>query len=149
MFCFRSRVFKFFNFKIKAEADAQATTSSGDSNDLRAANQRIAELEKSLEKSRREIEKINRNWEKRFRILRTSMHEIKNESFVRRRLEYQPMALHTAKMNYRAGFTLIWCPHKNEIKLSPQKGATHNWQQIQTSQWEIYRAKNRQSRCPH
>ena len=72
---------------------------------MRAANQRIAELEKSLEKSRREIEKINRNWEKRFRILRTSMHEIKNESFVRRRLEYQPMALHTAKMNYRAEFT--------------------------------------------
>ena len=93
------------NHQIKAEADAQATTTSGDSNDLRAANQRIAELEKSLEKSRREIEKINRNWEKRFRILRTSMHEIKNESFVRRRLEYQPMALHTAKMNYRAEFT--------------------------------------------
>ena len=105
------------NHNIKAEADAQATTTSGDSNDLRAANQRIAELEKSLEKSRREIEKINRNWEKRFRILRTSMHEIKNESFVRRRLEYQPMALHTAKMNYRAEFALIcsggpWIPEQ-------------------------------------
>ena len=99
---------------LKAEADAQATTTSGDSNDLRAANQRIAELEKSLEKSRREIEKINRNWEKRFRILRTSMHEIKNESFVRRRLEYQPMALHTAKMNYRAGLTLSSCPYKTK-----------------------------------
>ena len=105
------------NHNIKAEADAQATTSSGDSNDLRAANQRIAELEKSLEKSRREIEKINRNWEKRFRILRTSMHEIKNESFVRRRLEYQPMALHTAKMNYRVGLTLICCPYKNDNRI--------------------------------
>ena len=77
---------------------------------MRVANQRIAELEASLEKSRREIEKINRNWEKRFRILRASMHEIKNESFVRRRLEHQPMALHTAKMNYRAGLTLIFIP---------------------------------------
>jgi len=89
----------------KAEADAAAaaiTTSGGDSSDLRAANQRIAELETSLEKSRRDIEKINRNWEKRFRILRASLHEIKNESFVRRKLEYQPMALHTAKMNYRS-----------------------------------------------
>jgi hypothetical protein len=95
----------------KAEADAHATTVSGDSNDLRAANQRIAELEKSLEKSRREIEKMNRNWEKRFRILRASMHEIKNESFVRRRLEYQPMALHTAKMNYRSHSQMAASPN--------------------------------------
>ena len=32
---------------------------------------------------------------------RASMHEIKDEAFVRRRIEYQPMALHTAKVGFQ------------------------------------------------
>ena len=33
------------------------------------------------------------------------MHELKDEAFVRRRIEFQPMALHTAKVQYRSKST--------------------------------------------
>ena len=95
---------------------------------MRVANQRIAELEKALDKARRELERANRNWEKRFRILRASMHEIKNESFVRRRLEHQPMALHTAKMNYRDRsdiFSHLTMSHRILHSVSESYSMTH------------------------
>lgn len=109
----------------KAENDAAVNNASPPADgDVRAANKRIQELEQALDKSRREFERANRNWEKRFAVLRSSMHEIKNESFIRRRLEHQPMALATAKVQYRSqsqlasnpNFPMRDLPRKDSIK---------------------------------
>jgi len=52
-------------------------------------------MQEELTRTRRELDALNRNWEKRFNVLRASLHELKDESFLRKRIEYQPLALHT------------------------------------------------------
>merc|ERR1711915_947131 len=54
-------------------------------------------LEEELRKTQRELERSNRNWEERFGVLRASLHEIKDESFLRKRIEQQPLAVHTTQ----------------------------------------------------
>ena len=54
-----------------------------------------------LEKLRKEHAKVNKNWERRFEILRASLHEIKDEAFVRRKIEQQPLTLHKASIRIR------------------------------------------------
>ena len=68
--------------------------SGGDSGD-------VIHLEKELAKARAELVRSNRNWERRFAVLRASLHEIKDESYIRKRIEVLPMSLHTAKVEYR------------------------------------------------
>jgi len=60
-----------------------------------------AETEAELEKLRKEHAKVNKNWERRFEILRASLHEIKDEAFVRRKIEQQPLMLHKASIRIR------------------------------------------------
>merc|ERR1712106_292214 len=61
----------------------------------------VIELEKELTKARAELDRANRNWERRFAVLRASLHEIKDEAYIRKRIEVLPMSLHTAKVEYR------------------------------------------------
>merc|ERR1712106_1189329 len=61
----------------------------------------VIELEKELTKARAELARVNRNWERRFTVLRASLHEIKDEAYIRKRIEALPMSLHTAKVEYR------------------------------------------------
>ena len=68
--------------------------SGGDSGD-------VIQLEKELAKARAELSRANRNWERRFAVLRASLHEIKDEAYIRKRIEVLPMSLHTAKVEYR------------------------------------------------
>jgi len=54
-------------------------------------------LEEELRKTQRELDRSNKNWENRFNVLRASLHEIKDESFLRKRIEQQPLAVHTTQ----------------------------------------------------
>ena len=56
----------------------------------------IAGLRAELTKTRKDFDASNKNWESRFNVLRASLHEIKDESFLRKRIEHQPLAIHTA-----------------------------------------------------
>merc|ERR1719436_695649 len=56
----------------------------------------IQVLKEELSRSQKELEKVNRDWERRFNVLRASLHEIKDESFLRRKIEHQPLAMHTS-----------------------------------------------------
>ena len=58
----------------------------------------VIQLEKELVKARAELARVNRNWERRFTVLRASLHEIKDEAYIRKRIEALPMSLHTAKV---------------------------------------------------
>ena len=58
----------------------------------------VAELERELAASRAELARANRNWERRFAVLRASLHEIKDEAYIRKRIENLPMGIHTAKV---------------------------------------------------
>lgn len=72
----------------------------------------IKSLQIELAKTRKELESSNRNWESRFDVLRASLHEIKDESFLRRRLEHQPLAIHTTNYPSPANKRpLHECPH--------------------------------------
>lgn len=56
----------------------------------------VKAMQDELSRTRKELDALNRNWESRFNVLRASLHEIKDESFLRKRIEYQPLALHTS-----------------------------------------------------
>merc|ERR1719284_1613148 len=56
-------------------------------------------LEEELRKTQRELDRSNKNWENRFNVLRASLHEIKDESFLRKRIEQQPLAVHTTQFS--------------------------------------------------
>ena len=58
----------------------------------------VIQLEKELAKARADLARANRNWERRFAVLRASLHEIKDEAYIRKRIEVLPMSLHTAKV---------------------------------------------------
>ena len=59
------------------------------------------QLEKDLAQARAELTRSNKNWERRFGVLRASLHEIKDEAYIRKRIEVLPMSMHTAKVNIR------------------------------------------------
>ena len=67
---------------------------------MRLAKQR-AEVE--AERLRKEIDKVHRMWEKKFQILQTSLHALKDEMFVRRYLEKQAAQLHTSAVAFMFG----------------------------------------------
>ena len=56
------------------------------------------QLEEELARARAELARSNRNWERRFAVLRASLHEIKDEAYIRKRIEVLPMSMHTAKV---------------------------------------------------
>ena len=58
-------------------------------------------MQAELEKLRKEHAKVNKNWERRFEILRASLHEIKDEAFIRRKIEQQPLTLHKASIRIK------------------------------------------------
>ncbi|XP_045412824.1 uncharacterized protein C10orf67 homolog, mitochondrial [Lemur catta] len=55
---------------------------------------------RKLERFRKEAERINRNWEKRFLILRNSFHALKDEMFTRHTLYRQFAMLANTSFNY-------------------------------------------------
>ena len=59
------------------------------------------DMQAELEKLRKEHAKVNKNWERRFEILRASLHEIKDEAFIRRKIEQQPLTLHKASIRIK------------------------------------------------
>ncbi|KAF6030197.1 C10orf67 [Bugula neritina] len=61
------------------------------------------ELRVHVEKLRKEIERINRAWEKKFTILQASLYALKDESYLRQHLEKQHTALRQATISYTAG----------------------------------------------
>merc|ERR1712106_128945 len=80
--------------QVENSAKTQPDSQSGGGGD-------VIELEKELTKARAELARANRNWERRFAVLRASLHEIKDEAYIRKRIEVLPMSLHTAKVEYR------------------------------------------------
>ena len=77
--------------QVENSAKTQPDSQSGGGGD-------VIELEKELAKARAELARANRNWERRFAVLRASLHEIKDEAYIRKRIEVLPMSLHTAKV---------------------------------------------------
>jgi len=68
---------------------------------------KLAKSEKQLriqvEKLKREIERVNKAWEKKFMILQASLYALKDESYLRQHLEKQHTTLHQATISYTGG----------------------------------------------
>eukprot|EP00079_Xenopus_tropicalis_P026981 XP_012821096.1 PREDICTED: uncharacterized protein C10orf67 homolog, mitochondrial isoform X1 [Xenopus tropicalis] len=58
------------------------------------------EQEKNIEGLRRELDRINRTWEKKFEILKQSFHAIKDEMFLRQSLHRQSLSLQKVSVSY-------------------------------------------------
>ncbi|XP_064648128.1 uncharacterized protein C10orf67, mitochondrial-like isoform X2 [Lineus longissimus] len=97
------------------------------------AKERAANAEKSLEmldmekmrrselrlqaevlRLKREIDKVNRTWEKKFAILQQSLHALKDESFLRQTLQRQAAQLHQASITYATDTPLGILPAANK-----------------------------------
>ncbi|CAH2282263.1 Hypothetical predicted protein [Pelobates cultripes] len=63
--------------------------------------------EKSIERLRRELERVNKAWEKKFEILKHSFHAIKDEMFLRQSLHRQAMNLHRVSVSYMEDGRLV------------------------------------------
>ncbi|XP_067941576.1 uncharacterized protein C10orf67, mitochondrial-like isoform X2 [Watersipora subatra] len=61
------------------------------------------ELRIHVEKLKKEIERLNKAWEKKFTILQASLYALKDESYLRQHLEKQHTTLHQATISYMAG----------------------------------------------
>ncbi|XP_040290358.1 uncharacterized protein C10orf67 homolog, mitochondrial [Bufo bufo] len=61
---------------------------------------------RTIERLQRELERLNKTWEKKFDILKQSFHAIKDEMFLRQSLHRQAMNLHRVSVSYMADGTL-------------------------------------------
>ena len=84
--------------KAMARANQAETTVKTAEDTSNEASGDTLKLENELAAARQELIRADRNWERRFAVLRASLHEIKDEAYVRKRIEVLPMALHTAKV---------------------------------------------------
>jgi len=91
--------------KAMARANQAENTVKSAEDSSNAASGDTLKLENELAAARQELIRADRNWERRFAVLRASLHEIKDEAYVRKRIEVLPMALHTAKVEYRSKST--------------------------------------------
>ncbi|XP_077124478.1 uncharacterized protein C10orf67 homolog, mitochondrial isoform X1 [Ranitomeya variabilis] len=57
---------------------------------------------KTIERLQKELERLNKTWEKKFDILKQSFHAIKDEMFLRQSLHRQAMNLHRVSVSYMA-----------------------------------------------
>ncbi|XP_073532608.1 uncharacterized protein C10orf67 homolog, mitochondrial isoform X2 [Phyllobates terribilis] len=55
---------------------------------------------KTIERLQKELERLNKTWEKKFDILKQSFHAIKDEMFLRQSLHRQAMNLHRVSVSY-------------------------------------------------
>ncbi|XP_063777662.1 uncharacterized protein C10orf67 homolog, mitochondrial [Pseudophryne corroboree] len=55
---------------------------------------------KTIERLQRELERINKTWEKKFDILKQSFHAMKDEMFLRQSLHRQAVNLHRVSVSY-------------------------------------------------
>ncbi|KAM4705176.1 uncharacterized protein C10orf67 homolog, mitochondrial [Rhinophrynus dorsalis] len=58
------------------------------------------EQEKDIDRLQRELERVNKTWEKKFEILKQSYHAIKDEMFLRQSLYRQSLNLHKVSVSY-------------------------------------------------
>ncbi|XP_039610175.1 uncharacterized protein C10orf67 homolog, mitochondrial isoform X2 [Polypterus senegalus] len=58
------------------------------------------EQEKEIESLRKQLERINLMWDKKFAVLKQSFYAIKDEMFLRQTLQRQAATLHQASINY-------------------------------------------------
>ena len=84
----REKVVEHANQATRTPVQTGTSDSRGDS----------IQLEEELARARAELGRSNRNWERRFAVLRASLHEIKDEAYIRKRIEVLPMSMHTAKV---------------------------------------------------
>ncbi|MEE6466901.1 hypothetical protein FKM82_007085 [Ascaphus truei] len=59
------------------------------------------EQDKTIERLKRELERTNKTWEKKFDILKQSFHAIKDEMFLRQSLHRQAMNIPRVSVNYK------------------------------------------------
>ncbi|XP_072269566.1 uncharacterized protein C10orf67 homolog, mitochondrial [Pyxicephalus adspersus] len=55
---------------------------------------------KTIERLQRELDRLNKTWEKKFEILKQSFHAIKDEMFLRQTLHRQAINLHKVSVSY-------------------------------------------------
>ncbi|KAM5158312.1 uncharacterized protein C10orf67 homolog, mitochondrial [Mantella aurantiaca] len=55
---------------------------------------------KTIDRLQRELDRLNKTWEKKFEILKQSFHAIKDEMFLRQTLHRQAMNLHKVSVSY-------------------------------------------------
>uniref|UniRef100_A0A8C5MYU8 DUF4709 domain-containing protein n=1 Tax=Leptobrachium leishanense TaxID=445787 RepID=A0A8C5MYU8_9ANUR len=72
--------------------------------------------EKNIERLRKEIERVNKTWEKKFEILKHSFHAIKDEMFLRQSLHRQTMNLHRVSLSYLEDGRLAAAPTRLPTK---------------------------------
>ncbi|XP_056375262.1 uncharacterized protein C10orf67 homolog, mitochondrial [Hyla sarda] len=65
---------------------------------------------KTIERLQRELERLNKTWEKKFDILKQSFHAIKDEMFLRQSLHRQAMNLHRVSVSYMTDGSLGAAP---------------------------------------
>ncbi|XP_077978479.1 uncharacterized protein LOC144433942 isoform X1 [Glandiceps talaboti] len=84
---------------------------------------RLRKLEKVLKqevaKLKRELDRTNRTWEKKFAILQQSLHAIKDESYLRQTLQKQAATLAHASVTYAADAPVGIMPTGNQAMTGP------------------------------
>ncbi|OCT75595.1 uncharacterized protein C10orf67, mitochondrial isoform X2 [Xenopus laevis] len=68
------------------------------------------EQEKDIERLRRELDRVNRTWEKKFEILKQSFHAIKDEMFLRQSLQRQSLSLQKVSVSYMTNESISEIP---------------------------------------
>ncbi|KAK2172322.1 hypothetical protein NP493_974g00059 [Ridgeia piscesae] len=118
--------------KIKQLQDAKSLSDTmlakelqkaGKKSDTEAELARLAKSEEALRdeltRTKREVEKVHRTWEKKFAILQHSLHALKDESFLRQTLQRQSAQLHMASISFAYDVPMV----EPNAKLSSQHGS--------------------------
>ncbi|XP_040208448.1 uncharacterized protein C10orf67 homolog, mitochondrial [Rana temporaria] len=108
---------------------------------------------KTIDRLQRELDRLNKTWEKKFQILKQSFHAIKDEMFLRQTLHRQAINLHKVSVSYMTDGTLGPLPPDLPVRNSfyplslplPQIGAKspsamhmNSDNQLDASEQEIY-----------
>ncbi|KAL3831869.1 hypothetical protein ACJMK2_023566 [Sinanodonta woodiana] len=82
--------------KEKAKNNAKSKEDM-DADKFRKVEERMKD---EIQRLKREVERVNKTWEKKFAILQQSLHALKDESYLRQTLQRQSAALHHAAVSY-------------------------------------------------
>ncbi|XP_077347091.1 uncharacterized protein C10orf67 homolog, mitochondrial [Lithobates pipiens] len=108
---------------------------------------------KTIDRLQRELDRLNKTWEKKFQILKQSFHAIKDEMFLRQTLHRQAINLHKVSVSYMTDGTLGPLPSDLPVRNSfyplslplPQIGAKlpsamhmNSDDQLDASEQEVY-----------
>ncbi|KAI0230794.1 hypothetical protein LSAT2_018849 [Lamellibrachia satsuma] len=102
---------------------AKEIQKTGKKTDTEAELARLAKsedvLREELARTKREVEKVHRTWEKKFAILQQSLHALKDESFLRHTLQRQSAQLHMASISFAYDVPMV----EPNAKMSSHSGS--------------------------